>query len=266
MTPLYHSTQLPTTSGIYRITCTANKKIYIGSSINLRHRYQEHLSGFRRNAHENPKLQHAWNKYGPDAFIFEIIEFVEPEMVIEREQYWIDTLNPLGKNGFNIAPIAGTCTRVQHTQEFSDKLRTRMLGNTHLLGHKHSEETRAKMIKSRTGKKHSQETKEKMSRAAIGRVRSPETCAKISAAHLGKPAHNRGKKLSREDREQLREVHTAEMKTLIVIAPDGTESTIQGIRQFCEKHHLDHSALRKVATGKQGNHKGWKARYPTTNE
>src|SRR5260221_10258416 len=45
---------IPTTSGIYKITCTVNKKIYIGSSINLRKRKGEHWRELRQNKHNNP--------------------------------------------------------------------------------------------------------------------------------------------------------------------------------------------------------------------
>src|SRR5438105_13132870 len=52
---------IPTASGIYKITCTANKKIYIGSSINMRKRKKQHFDKLRLNGHDNPKLQAAWN-------------------------------------------------------------------------------------------------------------------------------------------------------------------------------------------------------------
>src|SRR5258707_13712753 len=64
---------IPTASGIYKITCTANKRIYIGSAVNLRQRRSEHFSGLQHSTHHNPILQNAWNKYGPDAFTFEVL-------------------------------------------------------------------------------------------------------------------------------------------------------------------------------------------------
>src|SRR5216684_1737979 len=64
---------IPATSGIYKITCTANKKIYIGSAVNLYHRKGQHFSDLRQNKHHNPIMQNAWNKYGEQAFIFEVL-------------------------------------------------------------------------------------------------------------------------------------------------------------------------------------------------
>jgi len=58
---------IPAEPGIYKITCTANKRIYIGSAVNLLKRKRDHFNTLRRNNHCNLHMQRAWNKYGPDA-------------------------------------------------------------------------------------------------------------------------------------------------------------------------------------------------------
>ena len=68
------SDDIPPTSGIYMITCTTNKKIYIGSTCNLYNRRRDHFSALRQKRHGNPYLQRAWNKYGEQAFTFEVLE------------------------------------------------------------------------------------------------------------------------------------------------------------------------------------------------
>lgn len=101
---------IPQTSGIYRIVCSANGKIYIGSAVNLRHRKKDHFKTLRGNRHANIRLQRAWNKYGEDAFSFEVIEWVLAPFLLEREQYWMDKLRVCDdRYGFNIAPLAGSC-------------------------------------------------------------------------------------------------------------------------------------------------------------
>src|SRR5260221_10508487 len=80
-----HST-IPATSGIYRITCAVTRKIYIGSAMNLRKRWKDHSFYLQRNEHHNPKLQAAWNKYGPDAFTFEVWELVLPISLTARSE------------------------------------------------------------------------------------------------------------------------------------------------------------------------------------
>ena len=62
-------------SGVYKITNTINGKFYIGSSYDIEGRWDCHKKCLKGNYHNNPKLQHAWNKYGQNAFIFEILEF-----------------------------------------------------------------------------------------------------------------------------------------------------------------------------------------------
>jgi len=81
-------------SGIYCIINTINGKKYIGSSINIQDRLQKHRYELRKQKHGNRKLQNSWNKYSEEIFDFYILEFCNKELLLEREQYFIDTLNP----------------------------------------------------------------------------------------------------------------------------------------------------------------------------
>ena len=102
---------IPKKSGIYQIRNLVNGKIYVGSSINLRKRLKDHFRDLRNNRHVNQHLQKAYNKYGLDKFVFEVLEYVEKDMLLEREQYYIDTLNVVNE-GYNIRPIAAHTFRV----------------------------------------------------------------------------------------------------------------------------------------------------------
>ena len=98
---------IPKKSGIYQIRNLVNGKIYIGSAVNLRKRMHKHSSNLRHNKHCNIKLQNAYNKYGKDNLVFEVVELVpNKEQLLDREQYYIDTLNTVNE-GYNICPIAG---------------------------------------------------------------------------------------------------------------------------------------------------------------
>lgn len=231
------STSIPAMPGIYRIVCSITGKFYIGSACDLRKRWQMHHSLLTRNSHHSIALQRAWNKYGEGVFAFEILELVlVPEMLTVREQHYFDMFKPFGNKGYNILPIAGSS-----------------------LGHKASPETRAKLSKARmgntnhTGKPASPETRAKLSAVRVGRKRSLEHNHKIALARTGKPR-------SPETVEKMRQNRT-NTKTLMVIAPDGTEYTVRGIRQFCETHNLDRRSIQRVAQGKFAYHKGYKARY-----
>jgi len=99
---------------IYKITNLITKDFYIGSAINFNNRKWGHISSLRKNKHKNQFIQNSWNKYGEDAFIFEVVEIVDKkENLITREQYWIDTLSPT----FNLAKIAGSPLGIKHTDE-----------------------------------------------------------------------------------------------------------------------------------------------------
>ena len=84
---------IPKKSGIYQIRNLVNGKVYVGSAVNLRARMQSHFGELKNNKHNNRHLQRAYDKYGLDKFVFEVLEYVEKDMLLEREQYYIDTLN-----------------------------------------------------------------------------------------------------------------------------------------------------------------------------
>ena len=168
--------QLPVASGIYRITCTANKMFYIGSAINLRDRHRCHFKDLRRNAHQNPKMQRAFNKYGENAFTFEILEIVLiPEMLTMREQHYFDTLKPFGKHGFNIAHVAGSTQGRKHTLETRATMGKVNLGNKYWVG-----------------RKHTPEAIEKIRQASASRTHTPEARAKMSATRKGRKLFTKG--------------------------------------------------------------------------
>ena len=79
-------------SGIYQIENKINSKVYIGSSNNIKRRWQKHKALLRHNKHPNSHLQAAWNKYGEDSFEFSIIEECSLSDLLNKEQYYLDTL------------------------------------------------------------------------------------------------------------------------------------------------------------------------------
>ena len=84
--------------GIYRTTNLSNNKVYIGKSTSVNYRWRKHLWFLKRNKHVNKHLQSAFNKYGENQFIFEIIEECSFEELNDKEKYWInllDSSNPL---------------------------------------------------------------------------------------------------------------------------------------------------------------------------
>lgn len=85
---------------IYKITNKINDKIYIGQTKDINRRFREHKKCGYNNV-KNKHLYFAIEKYGIDAFTFEVIEYVENYN--EREQYWIQYYNSISPDkGYNI--------------------------------------------------------------------------------------------------------------------------------------------------------------------
>ena len=79
--------------GIYKITNKVNGKFYIGSSKDINFRIRRHFNSLKSCTHPNKHLQSAFNKYGKENFIVEILELCSIENIITREQYYLDSNN-----------------------------------------------------------------------------------------------------------------------------------------------------------------------------
>ena len=84
--------------GIYKITNLINGKVYIGQSIDIEKRWEDHkfYSG-----KENTAIQSAFKKYGISNFSFEVIEECLKEELDAKEIYWIAKYDSFN-NGYNL--------------------------------------------------------------------------------------------------------------------------------------------------------------------
>lgn len=165
-------------SGIYLIANKVNGKFYVGSAADIQERWWHHLTQARRGEHANRLIQEAWNQYGENNFIISVLEYCDRECLLQREQYYIDTLKP----EYNLCPIAGSTKGMMRTQAFRD----RMKGNKYGLGKKHTQEAKNKIAAARLGKKLTQSAKDKVSIARkgnkdwLGRKHTQESRQKMS--------------------------------------------------------------------------------------
>lgn len=114
-----------TLSGIYMIRNRINGKFYIGSAKNFQKRFHHHLEAFRKKKH-NSLFQNAWNKYGESAFSFFIIELCPTQLLIEREQFYLNLFTPYDRNiGYNICSNAYSRIGVKLSKEHTEKLKRR---------------------------------------------------------------------------------------------------------------------------------------------
>jgi group I intron endonuclease len=81
-------------SGIYCIRNQVTGDDYIGSSADLRGRKQNHRSLLNRGTHQSAALRAAVTAFGPEAFIFKVLEECLPDKLLERERDWIERRKP----------------------------------------------------------------------------------------------------------------------------------------------------------------------------
>jgi len=134
-------------AGVYLWINRENGKMYVGSSINMRHRIRGYLSGNRVHG----IIGNALRKHGLKGFVLLIILFPNAtrSLVLAFEQMILDNCNCV----YNILPTAGSSAGVKRSPEHKAKISATMKGNQNNLGRKHSEETLAKMASSQQGEK-----------------------------------------------------------------------------------------------------------------
>lgn len=220
-------------SGIYSLVNRRTWKRYIGQSIDVQKRKNDHLSALKRGAHPNNHLQRAWDN--GDRFDFEIIEECLPEDLNDREIYWIAVYDSF-YNGYN--QCEGGCST---------------------LGRECSEETRRKISEGNKGKKMSEETIRKRTetlrkRIAEDPVFAAEHHRKLSERMKGKPSWNKGvpcpewkkkqvseklkgRYVSEEHKEKLRELYSGEKS----LSAKLTKSDVVNIRYrfLCGERQID---------------------------
>lgn len=139
--------------GIYKITNIINGYVYIGKTIRrFIQRYWEHNRSLMENCHFNTHLQNAWNKYGEDAFEFSIVEAVDDDdidVINKLEIYYIQNARDNG-NCYNISDGGDGICGVPLSEDAKRRIGEK--NRIHMLGRKHSEETKQKMSEMRKGK------------------------------------------------------------------------------------------------------------------
>ena len=200
---------------IYMIRNTVNGKAYIGQTIKK--------PEYRINAHldctENGSLllKRAIEKYGRDAFTFEILhDSVLDILLDDLEIAEIKKHNTLAPNGYNL-DSGGNANKFV------------------------SDETRRKMSEAQKGRKPiSPETRQKMSEAQKGRTHSPEARRKISEANKRRKGIKL-KPLSLEHRRILLEAnkgrtHSPEARRKISEAKKGKSCSPEARRKISESN------------------------------
>lgn len=140
-------------SGIYMWTNKITGDIYIGQAVDLANRLKRYYNDNYLEKNKSFLISRALMKYGVSSFSITILEYCGKSELNEREQYYLDNLEP----DYNILKIAASFLGYTPTEEAKAKI------SKALKGINRSEETKELIREKALGRKHSEDTKLKMS-------------------------------------------------------------------------------------------------------
>jgi hypothetical protein len=86
---------------VYQIKNTKNGRVYVGSSVGVERRWNQHRKELDAGGHHSCILQREWVEHGAACFEFSIIEEVpDLNLLRKRERVWIKELNAV-RRGYN---------------------------------------------------------------------------------------------------------------------------------------------------------------------
>lgn len=281
-------------SGIYMITCMGNNHRYIGSSRNIQKRKWEHWYHLKAQCHHNKHFQAIYNKYGKESLKFEILEIVPCDKLIEREQFWIDKLNPeinktiIATSGFlgrTHTEKSKTKMSLAHKKRLKNPEVRERLRQAAIEQHKRQpngmkgktqpeemkEHLRQKTLEQFSTKeareKHSQimsewmtdEMRQRISGSKKGHKQSEQTKKK-----RGKALKKAWDKYTPEQRkERIKKISNGVVAAKAkchgsFVSPDGIiHENVYNLAEFCRQHNLSSSKMILVKQGKRNHHRGW---------
>jgi len=116
--------KLPKCPCVYEIRNMKTDRHYIGSSINPAQRRRRHFLDLRLSRHRSVFMQRDFDKCGEHSFLFVVLEETTTDVLLEREQYWMDLTNP----PYNSAKVAGNSLGVKHRFDVVEANRRRNKG------------------------------------------------------------------------------------------------------------------------------------------
>ncbi|MGZ3664578.1 MAG: GIY-YIG nuclease family protein [Ktedonobacterales bacterium] len=272
---------LPRASCIYQIRCIPTGKIYVGSAVNLRLRWELHKSRLRRGIHHNKHLQNAWDRYGEVNFEVSVLEIVDRSKLLSTEQAWIDKTGCVSREfGFNIYPTAGspgdTLTQVwegfidpdgneitiinlfdfcrQHNLDFPSMHRLAK-GKSKLKSYKgwtHKNSVRQRdYVKTYEGfiDPNGQPIGPITNLAAFCRERGLEKSHMVGVAR-GRLCSHQGWTYT-SGKQRMQKFHAG------FVNPDGQPVIITNLTAFCREHGLHPVHMHQLKNGQRRSHKGW---------
>ncbi len=172
--------------GIYCAIHRESRNCYVGSSVNIGCRRNQHIHSIRSGSQN--RFHCFVREFGEEAFDFEVLERCDKRDLFSRESFYISLLGATGIDGLNSQDARpAKFGLVNHPL-------SRLRQSQAMKGRKLSPDTIAKRTASRAGYRHSKETIEKMRAAKMGHSVSADARAKIGAASKGRRHNDEAKK------------------------------------------------------------------------
>jgi group I intron endonuclease len=117
-------------SGVYAFRNKLNGKVYVGQSKNVITRRVQHERGDTSNSR---RFHNAMQKYGAQGFDWVVLEYCNTDQLNEREAYWVQQLDSLHPNGYNLTSGGGAFQK-HHTEtllKFSENQKKLVKSNQH---------------------------------------------------------------------------------------------------------------------------------------
>lgn len=261
---------------IYTITNMVDQNFYVGSTCKYERRKWEHRDQLKKGIHSCTRLQEAWNEYGADNFVFEIVEEVSDDKLLQVEDIYLQRHHG-SYQCYNVAPTAFSPPSglPEVRAKISSTLKSRYSGDPTKhprFGKLHTEETRSKISLSRKGKA----SGEKHYR--FGSQVPEEVRRKISEKQKGIPKLSKLTEEGRKRRRQasigntnfLGKTHSEETKikmgrAIIAVDPTGIETRYDTITKCREATGFKAPTINNVLIFKKpiqfGRNRGWFFRY-----
>lgn len=158
-------------------------KIYVGSAQNIKRRLTSYYTISFLEQETSMYICRSLLKHGYSSFGLSILEYCSVENLVQREQYYIDTLKP----GYNICKTAGSTLGKAHSEDTKGRISVSKKGtyqgeNNSFFGGVHSEESRKRMSEIKLGTTLSDIIKAKISASKRGKKFTEEHTANLSAS------------------------------------------------------------------------------------
>jgi group I intron endonuclease len=222
--------------GIYKLNFTGTNKCYIGQSVNITKRFNEHINSMRKGIAKH-KLQEAFSKYGLPTLEIIVDDLSEEEL--DSTEFEAIQIYDAVNNGFNTLEFPGNPDIRGHKSIHAKLDKNQYIEIFRLLA-----DTDMQIVDIADAM---DTTKDIVGGIFIGKSHFwlyeeyPEYATKI----LKKRTIGRYyTKTSLEDR--------------VLISPSNKVYELSNIREFCREHDLQPAHISAVLIGKRKSHKGWK--------